>query len=218
MNNFSLLLRKTLQNKSFLLIGVAVIFHVIGLIGITSVYQDDFLKVSFLNLALVFILLLIDRKSANISFYIFLILAYFIGMASEWIGIHTGYLFGDYVYGKNLGLLWFGVPFIIGINWVVLTIISASIVVRIKVHWFFKAFIGTLLMLFLDILIEPVAIQIDYWTWQQDIPVSNFASWFLVAFIIQLMYFSLRLAEPKKVPSVIYIIQVLFFIILNISL
>jgi putative membrane protein len=137
-------------------------------------------------------------------------------MSAEWLGVHTGYLFGDYVYGESLGPKWFGVPIIIGINWVMLTVISASVIQLLKVHWLLKTLLATILMLLLDILIEPVAIVSDYWVWNGEIPISNFIGWIIIAFILQTLYFGAKLAEPNKVGISLYIIQVLFFLTLNI--
>lgn len=210
--------QKLLKQRSLVLILVLVIFYLVGIVGLTSSWREDFLPLSFMNLLISFTVLLLALNKHSFRFYAFVVIAFFIGMIAEWIGIHTGYLFGDYVYGTNLGPLWYGVPLIIGINWVMLTIISGTIADRLKIHWFFKAVIGTFLMLFLDLLIEPIAIQSDYWTWNGEIPFSNFVGWFFIAFLIQLIYFSQRLAEQNKVATVLYVLQIVFFIILNIAL
>ena len=136
-------------------------------------------------------------------------------MSAEWLGVHTGFLFGDYVYGESLGKKWFGVPIIIGINWIMLTMISASIVQLSNIHWLLKALGATFLMVLLDILIEPVAIVSDYWYWNGEIPLTNFIGWIIVAFVLQTLYFGSKLAEPNKVGISLYIIQVIFFLILN---
>lgn len=204
--------------KSLTLILVLVIFYLVGIIGLTSSWRESFLPLSFMNLTISFGVLLIALKQHSLKFYIFVFAGFSIGMIAEWLGVHTGLLFGNYVYGNNLGPLWYGVPLIIGVNWVMLTIISGSIVTRFKIHWFFKALFGTLLMLVLDILIEPVAIQSDYWTWSGEIPLSNFIGWFLIAFVIQILYFSMKLGEQNKVATVLYLLQIVFFLILNIVL
>lgn len=204
--------------KSLVLILVLVIFYLVGIVGLTSSLRADFLPLSFMNLVISFTVLLLALKNHSLRFYIFVFTGFSIGMIAEWTGVHTGLLFGNYVYGNNLGPLWYGVPIIIGINWVMLTIISGSIAERLKIHWFFKAVIATFLMLLLDILIEPIAILSDYWTWSGDIPFSNFVSWFLIAFLIQLVYFSQKLGEQNKVATVLYFLQFIFFLILNIVL
>ena len=212
------LFQRLLKMKSLVLILVLVIFYLVGIVGLTSSWREDFLPLSFMNLMISFVVLLIALKNHSLRFYSFVFAGFSIGMIAEWLGVHTGLLFGNYVYGNNLGPLWYGVPLIIGINWVMLTIISGSIAERLKIHWFFKAVIGTFLMLILDLLIEPIAIQSDYWTWSGDIPFSNFVGWFLIAFVIQLVYFSMKLGEQNKVATVLYFLQIVFFLILNIVL
>ena len=194
------------------------IFYLVGIVGLTSSYREDFLPLSFMNLVISFIVLFIASKNRGLRFYFFIFVGFSIGMIAEWLGVHTGLLFGNYVYGTNLGPLWYGVPLIIGVNWVMLTIISGSIAERLKIHWIFKAIVGTFLMLILDVLIEPVAIQSGYWIWSGDIPLSNFLGWFLIALVIQLVYFSLKLGEQNKVATVLYFINIVFFLILNIVL
>lgn len=202
--------------KSSLLILLLIIFYTVGTIGLLSENRSSFLELSFLNLAISFLILILGRITHSIRFYVFCVVGFFIGMGAEWLGVHTGYLFGDYVYGKNLGPLWSGVPLIIGINWIMLTIIAAAVVAKLKSHWLLKAFLATLLMLSLDLLIEPVAIESDYWTWNGAIPVSNFIGWFLVALLLQILYFGNRLNEPNKVAVVLFFIQLVFFTIQNI--
>lgn len=212
------LFQKLLKQKSLVLILVLVIFYLVGIVGLTSSWREEFLPLSFMNLMISFIVLLLALNNHSLRFYKFVFAGFTIGMIAEWLGVHTGLLFGNYVYGENLGPLWYGVPLIIGINWVMLTIISGSIAERLKIHWFFKAVIGTFLMLILDLLIEPIAIQSDYWTWSGAIPFSNFVGWFLIAFVIQILYFSMKLAEQNKVATVLYFLQIVFFLILNIVL
>ena len=56
-----------------------------------------------------------------------IILIFWTGILVEFLGVNYGLLFGEYSYGKNLGPKLFGVPFLIGMNWVILTTISGSI-------------------------------------------------------------------------------------------
>ena len=203
--------------KSYFLIGLLLIFYSVGLVGLFSDSRAYFLSLSFFNLALSFGILLFARVQHNLKFYLFLLFAFFFGMSAEWLGVHTGFLFGDYFYGESLGVKWFGVPIIIGINWIMLTMISASIMQLTKIHWFLKALGGTLFMVLLDILIEPVAINSDYWHWNGEIPISNFFGWIIIAFVLQTLYFAFKLAEPNKVGISLYIIQVCFFLTLNLA-
>ena len=206
------------EHKPYLLSLMLLIFYTVGLFGINSSWREEFLSLSFFNLLLSFSVLLLAQKKHTINFYVFLVLAFVVGMTAEWIGVHTGRLFGSYTYGQNLGPTWWGVPPIIGINWAMLTIISASCVAFLRWNWLIKAFLGALLMLFLDLLIEPVAIQIDYWTWHGEIPIYNYVTWFLIALFLHGWYFKTNLAEPNKVAIVLYNLQVVFFGTLLITL
>lgn len=201
--------------KTYLFIILLVIFYTVGLVGLISDSREYFLSLSFFNLMLSFVILLLARIQHDIKFYSFVIFAFFFGMSAEWIGVHTGFLFGDYVYGDSLGQKWFGVPIIIGINWIMLTMMSGSIMQALKTHWLLKAIGATFLMLLLDILIEPVAIVSDYWHWNGEIPISNFIGWIIIAFVLQTLYFGGKLAELNKVGISLYIIQTIFFLTLN---
>ncbi|MDX1653300.1 MAG: carotenoid biosynthesis protein [Brumimicrobium sp.] len=201
--------------KSYILIILLVIFYTVGVFGLASEKRDEFLRLTSLNLSVSFIILVLARIRHSVKFYTFLFIAFFLGMTAEWIGIHTGKLFGNYIYGENLGLKWHGVPVIIGLNWAMLTIITASCMQFFRIHFILKILGAAALMLVLDLLIEPVAIKSDYWIWHGDIPVSNFIDWFIVALVLQVIYFRSNLAEPNKVAVSLYMIQLAFFAILN---
>ena len=203
--------------KNAILIGLLVIVYTVGVVGLTTDWREDFLPLSFFNLLFSFIVLLIARYEHPPKFYFFLAFAFLIGMTAEWIGVHTGYLFGDYAYGENLGVLLFDVPLIIGVNWAMLVIISASVVSFLKINWLLQAILASFAMLLLDIFIEPVAVVSDYWTWEGDIPIFNYVTWFIITLILQIVYFRFKLAEENKVAVALYVIQLSFFIILNIA-
>jgi putative membrane protein len=204
--------------KQVLLIGLLIIFYTVGVVGLSiEEYRSNFLSLSFFNLALSFALLLMGRNLQSLRLYVFIFFAFVVGVGVELIGVHTGYLFGDYAYGGSLGVKFYDVPIIIGINWGMLVIISASVAQRFQMNKFLQAVVASLFMLLLDVLIEPVAVESDYWTWEGDvIPLFNFVCWFGVALLLQFVYFGLNLAEKNKVATALYCIQFMFFLILNI--
>lgn len=204
--------------KQVLLIGLLIIFYTVGVVGLSiEEYRSNFLSLSFFNLALSFALLLMGRNLQSLQLYVFIFFAFVVGVGVELIGVHTGYLFGDYAYGESLGVKFYDVPIIIGINWGMLVIISASVAQRFQMNKFLQAVVASLFMLLLDVLIEPVAVESDYWTWEGDvIPLFNFVCWFGVALLLQFVYFGLNLAEKNKVATALYCIQFMFFLILNI--
>ena len=205
-----------LSYKDLILISVLVIFHTVGVFGIKSDSKDYFLSLSFMNLMLSFIVLLIARKQFSTKFLLGVLTVFCLGIGVEWIGIHTGYLFGSYSYGENLGVKLDGVPLIIGVNWVVLTICSCTLSdFLLKKNLVSRALLSAALMTGLDFLIEPVAIVSDYWTWTGEIPAYNYLCWFVISFIIHLGWYKLKLSEENKVPLALYCILVVFFVVLN---
>jgi putative membrane protein len=206
------------QSRSSILIAVLIIFYTVGTIGIlTPEYHAYFLSLSFFNLLLSFVIVLLADNTHSLRFYIFILLCFLVGFAAEVIGTKTGLLFGNYFYGNNLGMKISGVPLVIGINWGILVITSASIINRLNLSLLPSVVLSSLLMTALDLLMEPVAIESDYWTWVGgSIPIYNYVCWFLVALPLHYIYFKLKLVKSNKVYDALFIILILFFSLLNI--
>lgn len=205
------------SERQRILISILLIFYAVGVIGLyIPGTRDMFLKLSFYNLLLSLVILILSRKTKQGLQFLFLLLCFTVGMAVEWIGIHTGWLFGTYSYGNNLGIKWFDVPVIIGINWGILSVCTCSVVGYLKIKPIWSAVLSSLLMVGLDYLIEPVAMKSDYWQWKNDIiPYFNFICWFLIAIPLHYFFFYRKLQERNAVPVALLLIMVLFFIILN---
>lgn len=206
------------QYKEVILISILVIFYTVGIFGLTNeTTRDLFLPMSFMNLLLSFVIMILSRKTNKLYFILFLSLTFLVGMTAEWIGIHTGYLFGEYYYGENLGTKMDGVPLIIGINWGILSVCCCNVTsIFIKKSIWLSSFVSAFLMMLLDVLIEPVAITSDYWHWDSlNIPMYNYFCWFAVALPLHFLYFKWKLGEQNKVTIALFGILVMFFSILN---
>ena len=200
-------------HKSKILIGIVVLFHLVGSIGLAiPSTKSYFLSLSSYNLLLSFLVVLLAPGLKSSKFYLFILFVFLTGYSVEWIGVHTHCLFGNYTYGENLGLKLSGIPFIIGINWVVLILVTHSISLKFLNHRIFTPVLAAIFMVGLDFLIEPVAIKSDYWSWQGNhIPVFNYVCWFLISLIIHFIYQKIRLTEQNTVYNCIYIVLVVFF-------
>ncbi len=203
-----------------ILIAVLVIFYTVGITGILlPESRESFLKLSPMNLLLSFAILILSRKTEKQLFLIFGFICFLTGMSAEWIGIHTGWLFGDYAYDSNLGVKLSGVPLIIGINWGILSVCCCSVSALLfekRLRPVFLAMISALLMMLLDVLIEPVAISSGYWHWNSpNIPLYNYVCWFAIAFPLHFVYFRWKLNEQNKVSIALFVIMVIFFTVLN---
>jgi len=160
-----------------------------GMIGISLGQGDWFLPKTPFNLLLGLGLLYwnFPMKNGWRSLLIWT-LVYLIGMGVEIVGVNTGLIFGTYQYGENLGAKLVGVPLLIGINWVVLTFLTATICKRIIRHKWLAPFFGAILMVALDFFIEPIAPVFDFWHWEAGRPpFRNFVDWFVVSLILQVL-------------------------------
>lgn len=196
---------------------VLAILHVVGLVGILIPQTKDLvLSLSPINLFIGFLLLLVSEFKVKRPLLTFIIIAFAIGFGSELVGVHTGILFGNYSYGANLGLKFMEVPLIIGINWAVLAITSASLTEKLTENLSVKVLVNTLLMVFFDFIMEPVAMKSDFWSWHNDeIPFYNYVCWFFVALLLQVIYLFFFKIKSNIVFKSLFIIQLVFFTLLN---
>ena len=148
-------------------------------------------------------------------------LIFSIGMIAEILGVNYGLIFGEYIYGNNLGFKLFGVPFLIGLNWVILTVICANIAsILIKNNSIIQIIIlGTLLMLFMDFVMEPIAPKLDLWKFKNlVVPTSNYIGWLIISILTQTIY-NIQFKEKEfKLSFNLYTAIFIFFVSLNLIL
>lgn len=141
-------------------------------------------------------------------------IVFLLGFAAEWIGVHKGWLFGSYCYGANLGPKISGVPFIIGVNWAMLTVVTGAVAaVFIKRPWVIVV-VAALLMTGLDYFMEPVAAENGYWFWKGGkIPIYNYICWFLVALLAQGINVGISKVKANNTTWVLFFALIVFFVI-----
>lgn len=95
-------------------IGVLFLFYCVGFWGMGfSAYEAWFKSLVPFNLLLTNTLLFLFHRGWQRSFFFFAFVAWLAGMAFEWVGVHTGLMFGEYVYGPTLGSKLWEVPILI---------------------------------------------------------------------------------------------------------
>lgn len=171
-----------------------------------------FMEKTPLNLLACFLLLVIvwPLKKFKHAFVVYIFFA--VGILVEWLGVHHGFLFGNYHYGDNLGMKLDGIPLLMGINWAMLVLITGSIASRLINNSFLKVLLGAFLMVLLDIFIEPNSARLDFWYWEGgQIPLSNYVGWFVVAALLHGL-FQATIRELNFLFSVnLYLAQLIFF-------
>lgn len=206
------LIQKRMPSRSTLFICALYIIHFSALMGIYLGYIQWFLSKTWAILFLIFLVLWdgLPKKSIKISWPIPAV--FFIGFMAEWLGIKFGFLFGDYSYGANLGMKLDDVPIIMGINWVILSLASRGIIQRFFKLPVMKILVSSVLMVSLDILIEPLAPQLDYWSFDTMVaPLSNYIGWLIYSILIQSLLELVQFKGHFKISLHILIIQLLFF-------
>ena len=110
-----------------------------------------------------------------------------------------------------------GVPLMIGVNWAMLVMaVSLSLRNRPLGIWA-KAAVGATILLLMDILIEPVAIENDFWTWENGgVPLTNYIGWWVVSFALLLLQLQFLPQSERTIGTLLLIILGLFFLALNI--
>ncbi|WP_299244879.1 carotenoid biosynthesis protein [uncultured Aquimarina sp.] len=164
------------------------LFNISGIIGILIGYDDWFLPLTPLNLLLYLVLIIWNSKFSKFLI-LGLLIPFSIGMITEYLGVNHGLIFGNYQYGENLGFKILGVPWIIGVNWALLVYCTSAISKKIHHNLVFSSFIGAVLMVALDVIIEVSAPRFDFWEFKNGIvPLQNYVGWLVTAFIAHLLF------------------------------
>lgn len=198
-------------------IGIIWLFHVSGIIGILYGNSDWFISATPLNLSINFILLLLNCNGHKL-FFPMVIIGFLTGMITEILGVQWGWIFGDYQYLEALGYKVLGVPVLIGVNWALLAVITGAIAQQFYENIIMRIIIGVALMLFLDLLIEPIAPMLDFWVFEGgEAPLQNYIGWAAVAFFLQFIFHFFKISVEGWFPHQLYLLQIIFFTVLLIK-
>jgi putative membrane protein len=196
---------------------LVILFHLVGLIGLSvNSFKPLFLQIVPWHLLLMMLILFFSHKRFNTKFILFAILIFITGFFAEWVGVHTGGLFGNYTYGKTLGIKFSNIPLIIGANWFLLIYATGVLMQRSRIKSLaIRLLTGAMILVLLDRLIEPAAINFDYWHWASNtIPAKNYACWLLVSAVMLFVFEKFKFEKQNIVAPVLLITQFIFFIAL----
>ncbi len=167
---------------------------------------------------------------------IFAVVGYLIAFASEKLSITTGFPYGWYYYIDDTSEreLWvWGVPFFDSLSYVFLTYCSYTTALlilsplanrgadlitletrAIRRSWAVLV-LGAFLQTFLDVIIDPVALQGNRWFLGQiygyyenglhfGVPVSNYAGWLLTSFVLVAAFQRIDRKRDEKAPRGVF--------------
>lgn len=189
------------------------LMYLAGIIGLnTPLLSPYFRLLTPYNLLASLALLLVFHTDWRRSFVYYCLLAFSVGFLVEVAGVHTGLVFGAYAYGPTLGFKVAEVPLVIGTNWLMLTYLCGNLADRLPGGILLKVLVAAALMTLLDVLIEPVAIRLDFWQWQEaTIPLQNYVAWYAVSAALFFVFFSLPFKKTNTVAPLLLALQFLFF-------
>jgi putative membrane protein len=196
---------------------IIVLFNIVGLIGfVIPSLTVLFIKLVPWHLLLMAGVIVYSYNQLSSKFLSFALLVFTIGFSAELIGVHTGLLFGNYSYGETLGIKLFNVPLMIGVNWFLLIYSTGVLMQRSRIkNIYIRIIVGALVLVSLDLLIEPVAIHFDYWHWTGNgIPLKNYFCWFTLSAGMFFAFEKFQFKPQNKAAPALLIMQFVFFIVL----
>lgn len=167
--------------------------------------------------------LLSVEKKFFVKISLWFIVTAFVTVALEWVGQETGKVFGSYAYSDFLFPQVFNVPIVIGISWAGVCLGAIGLLQRsrkILPHsTSTKMLLTGLLMAGFDLLLEPVAIKLSYWSWSGNFPpLQNFLAWAIIGSIFSLpVYLIMKNVRLTKLAFHTFLAQVIYFIIIIIA-
>lgn len=198
-----------------------IVIYIVGICGICCTNPTDqkiFLQLTPLNLLVTTIYILLFHQNWNLKIVASLIFIFLFGFFIEVIGVKTQAIFGAYNYGKTLGFTILNVPLMMGFNWLLLIYCIATSLNKIPSVFLFSL-CSAILMTSLDFLIEPIAMKLDFWQWNNGmIPAQNYVAWFLLSLFLFILFRIINGKVVNKFSQLILVIQFLFFGILNVFL
>lgn len=195
----------------------------VGVIGMLTPWREWFVGLTPFSLLLSYTLLWWNQPLKGRDERAFLMAAFALGFGVEVLGVNTGFPFGSYLYGPALGPKLWATPLLIGVNWTLLVFCANDLARRVfareKTGWK-CVLLGAALPPLLDVLIEPVAVRLGYWTWAGGgLPGwENYAGWTAVSLLLSLAY--RRWVGPAGNPLApwLFVFQVAFFGLLGVFL
>ncbi|MFC2018219.1 carotenoid biosynthesis protein [Chloroflexota bacterium] len=208
-----------LPGESFLFRGL-VILYTVGIAGHLIPATLSLMKslTPFVLLISGLIVLISLRKEQSTKFWVWCTCIFTGTFLIEVIGVTTGNVFGSYEYKSALGPQLWNVPPIIGWNWLLVILGAVGMSQRIRNAALFALSVGTL-VLFLDYILEPAAVKLEYWEWNSpNIPLQNYLGWFVIGAVSAIIYRLLKINIKSKLPQSYFVIQLVFFAVLRLFL
>ncbi len=209
-------MKKKINQEAYSLIALIVFggLFLVELVGLVILkYKPFFQSILVFQLLIAAVIVLLSQPKSSSKYYLFIIIGFAVGFFAEMLGVQTGWLFGDFYFTEKLRFLVAGVPLIVGVNWVVFSLSSFSVLPE-KMPAPLKHFIAAILMVILAFFLEIMAVSNELWVWKNSshFPTyKNFVDCFLIALVMQLLIYFFQL-QKNKIAAIFFYVFLLFLI------
>lgn len=219
--------RQTNLNKLFSI--VVIILFSVGVVG--HIFLKDIMLLLtpivllFVNISAIFLLFRFQNKENLKSNIIIIAIILVATLIIEIIGEKYGIIFGDYSYGDVLSygfLEVMNVPIVISINWLIVIISSTTLATKLIHIKELQALATGIIAVVFDYAMEPVAIHLNYWFWNDAsgfstdiIPIQNYIAWFIISSIFSYIIVKSKLKINANFLLYIFFAELFFFQLLN---
>jgi putative membrane protein len=152
---------------------------------------------------------------------VFILLSFF-ALCIEYIGLTTGFPYGDFSYSNHLGAKIAGIlPFTVFFGWSPLLLWIWIIFHRITSKKWLVITLSLALLVLSDFFIDPAAVRLNFWQYFEPfyygVPLSNFVGWIIsgcIAFIICSLFLTKKPQFRTEIYDLIFVLlgsQIAFF-------
>jgi putative membrane protein len=160
-------------------------------------------------------ILVISSIRFNIQAFIFIGFIIIFSIIASIIGANTDQVFGSLNYGNGLGLKIFETPIAIGALWIVIILGSISISQKTTSNKILTICNATMITTIFNVLFEPLAVRLDYWTWEYVYPsMYNYISWLILALIFCSVGVIINACHKNSLAGINLIVFLLYLLII----
>jgi putative membrane protein len=149
---------------------------------------------------------LVSHLGLRRGFYVLIVLS-ILPVIIEGVAVWTGFPYGEFEYGKSLGLLIFDlVPLSVSFAYLPILLGSLFIASQQTMEKFQFSIISSFFMMFIDLVIDPAAVSIGFWSYNKGgfyygVPITNFLGWLLTGFIYAMVFYFLSGKDFFPLPT-----------------
>lgn len=126
-------------------------------------------------------LLILRRECKNRQLLEILVLTFIYGMLLEITNTHSSQ---SYFYSKDFLFQIYGIPLAIGAGWAIIYYATRKAAEFYQLKWYQAPFFMALIAVIFDMVLDPIAIRLEFWTWRIPLdqewfgaPYDNLVGW-----------------------------------------